>query len=150
MDFLGKTGRLARHLRTAARRGRLEDELAEEIAGHIALRTRALIDAGLDPREAAWYWQQYAATDADRTDPDLAPLLSDRLGTLPPTLVVTAEHDPLRDEGEELVVRLADAGVSVVGTRYQGQVHGFWRHPSVFTAAEPLTRQVAGFLRMHP
>ena len=39
---------------------------------------------------------------ADLTDPDLAPLLSDRLGTLPPTLVVTAEHDPLRDEGEHL------------------------------------------------
>ncbi|MCH1867217.1 alpha/beta hydrolase [Nocardioides sp. CFH 31398] len=96
-----------------------------------------------------WYWQQYAATDADREHPDMAPLLSDALGTLPPTLVVTAEHDPLRDEGEELVVRLADAGVSVVGTRYQGQVHGFWRHPSVFDAAEPLTGQMGAFLRQH-
>ncbi|MGZ8745384.1 MAG: alpha/beta hydrolase fold domain-containing protein [Nocardioides sp.] len=45
---------------------------------------------GFDPREAAWYWQQYAATEADLTDPDLAPLLSDRLAILPPTLVVTA------------------------------------------------------------
>ncbi len=57
---------------------------------------------GFDPREAAWYWQQYAASPDDLTHPDLAPLLSDRLGTLPPTLVVTAEHDPLRDEGEHL------------------------------------------------
>ncbi|WP_246086816.1 alpha/beta hydrolase fold domain-containing protein [Nocardioides humi] len=54
---------------------------------------------GFDPAEAAWYWQQYAATPADLEHPDLAPLRSDALGTLPPTLVATAEHDPLRDEG---------------------------------------------------
>ncbi len=105
--------------------------------------------AGFDPRDAAWYWQQYAARPGDRTDPDLAPLRSDRLHTLPPTLVVTAEHDPLRDEGEHLVARLAEEGVHVVGARYLGQVHGFWRHADVFDAAEPLTRQVASFLRLH-
>lgn len=104
---------------------------------------------GFDRREAEWYWQQYAATPADLADPGLAPLLSERLGTLPPTLVVTAEHDPLRDEGEELARRLAEAGVEVTATRYLGQVHGFWRHPSVFTASEPLIRQAAGFLRQH-
>ena len=102
---------------------------------------------GFDPREAAWYWQQYAATAADLTDPDLAPLLSDRLGSLPPTLVVTAEHDLLRDEGEQLANRLAQAGVAVTATRYLGQIHGFWRHHTVFPAAEQLLRQTAGFLR---
>ncbi len=100
---------------------------------------------GFDPAEAAWYWRQYAATEADLVDPDLAPLLSDRLGSLPPTLVVTAEHDPLRDEGEELARRLAELGVIVTATRYLGQVHGFWRHVEAFDAAEPLTRQLAGF-----
>ena len=104
---------------------------------------------GFEPETADWYWQQYAATPADLVDPDLAPLLSDRLGTLPPTLVVTAEGDPLRDEGELLARRLSELGVEVTATRYLGQVHGFWRHPSVFVAAEPLTRQVAGFLRLH-
>ncbi len=54
MGFLGEPARLLRHLRTALTRGRLDDELAEEIAEHIALRTRALIDAGLDPRDAAF------------------------------------------------------------------------------------------------
>ena len=103
---------------------------------------------GFDPREAAWYWEQYASP-GDWSNPDLAPLLSDRLGTLPPTLVVTAEHDPLRDEGEELARRIADAGGDVVATRYLGQLHGFWRHPRVFPSAEPLMRQVAGFLRLH-
>lgn len=115
-------------------------------AGFDSYRTAA---EGFDPREADWYWRQYAATEADLTDPDLAPLLSGRLGTLPPTLVATAEHDPLRDEGEHLAALLAEAGVEVVGTRYLGQVHGFWRHPGVFPAAEPLMRQVAAFLRQH-
>jgi acetyl esterase len=104
---------------------------------------------GFDVREARWYWQQYAASPADLEDPDLAPLRSERLHTLPPTLVVTAEHDPLRDEGEQLAARLADLGVSVVGVRVLGQLHGFWRHPEVFDAAEPLTRTIAGFVRSH-
>jgi len=108
---------------------------------------RTAADA-FDPAEAAWYWDQYV-DPAQRSDPDVAPLLSDALGTLPPTLVATAEHDPLRDEGEELVRLLAEAGVVVVGTRYLGQVHGFWRHVDAFDAAEPLTGQVAAFLRQH-
>lgn len=105
--------------------------------------------AGFDPAEAAWYWQQYAAGPDDLTNPDLAPLLSDKLGSLPATLVTTAEHDPLRDEGEELARRLAELGVPVVATRYLGQVHGFLRHADVFDAAEPLTRQVAAFFAQH-
>jgi acetyl esterase len=112
-------------------------------AGFDSYRTAA---DGFDPAEAAWYWQQYAAREEDLTDPDLAPLLSDRLGSLPPTLVLTAEHDPLRDEGEELARRLAELGVTVTATRYLGQVHGFWRHVEAFDAAEPATRQIAGFL----
>lgn len=101
---------------------------------------------GFDPRDAAWYWTQYAGSPADLTDPDLAPLLSHHLATLPPTLVVTAEHDPLRDEGEHLAVLLAEHGVDVVATRYLGQIHGFWRHDRVFPAAGQLMLQVAGFL----
>jgi acetyl esterase len=60
--------------------------------------------------------------------------------------VVTCEHDPLRDEGEELARRLADEGVAVTATRYLGQVHGFWRHASVFPAAEAVLGQTATFL----
>jgi acetyl esterase len=104
---------------------------------------------GFEAEEAAWYWQQYAATDADLTNPDLAPLLSDRLGTLPATLVLTAEHDPLRDEGEELARLLAEEGVEVVATRYLGQLHGFWRHVDDFHAAQPATWQIAGWFRQH-
>jgi acetyl esterase len=104
--------------------------------------------SGFDPREAAWYWQQYAATDADLTDPDLAPLLSDRLGTLPPVLVTTAEHDPLRDEGEHLAALVAEAGGQVTCTRYLGQIHGYWRH-AAFPASEQAILQSCAFLRSH-
>ena len=108
-----------------------------------------LEDNGFDPLEAAWYWQQYAAAPEDLQHPDLAPLRSDRLGTMPPTLVVTAEHDPLRDEGEHLALRLVEEGVEVVSSRYQGQLHGYWRHPAQFPAAEVTLGQTAGFLRLH-
>jgi acetyl esterase len=104
---------------------------------------------GFEPREAAWYWEQYAATPADLEDPDLAPLRSDRLATMPPTLIVTAEHDPLRDEGEHLAALLAEGGGSVTATRYLGQIHGFWRHHSVFPAAEQVLAQTAAFVRTH-
>jgi acetyl esterase len=61
--------------------------------------------------------------------------------------VVTCEHDPLRNEGEALAARIAEAGVVCVGSRCLGMMHGFWRHPDDFDAAEPLMRQVAGFLQ---
>ncbi len=102
-------------------------------------------ETGFDKGEADWYWEQYARTEADYDDPDLAPLHSDRLHTLPPTFVATAECDPLRDEGEELARLVAGTGVETVGIRCLGQTHGFWRHAQ-FTASEPLVRQVAGWL----
>ena len=104
--------------------------------------------SGFDPSEATWYWEQYARSEADLDDPDLAPLLSDRLHTLPPTFVASAEADPLRDEGKELARRIAQAGVETVGIRCLGQTHGFWRHAQ-FPASEPLVRQVAGWLDQH-
>ena len=105
-------------------------------------------EAAFDPREAQWYWQQYARHDHDLTDPDLAPLRSDRLGSLPPTLVTTAEHDPLCDEGERLAALIAVAGGQVTATRYLGQIHGFWRQ-LVFPASEQLIEHTCAFLRAH-
>jgi acetyl esterase len=106
-------------------------------------------NAGFEPAEGEWYWRQYAADPADFANPDLAPLLSDSFGLLPPTIVITAEHDPLRDEGEELARRIAEAGVSVVASRQLGQVHGFWRQLDVFDAAGSVLCEVAAFFRRH-
>lgn len=99
--------------------------------------------------EGAWYWDAYARTPDDLRDPDLAPLLSPALGTLPATLVLTAEHDPCRDEGEALAAKLSGLGVEVFALRLLGAVHGFYRHPDSFDVAEPTLRTVAGFLSQH-
>ena len=99
--------------------------------------------------EAAWYWEQYAATPADFTDPDFSPYDAPDVSGLPPTLVMSSEHDPLRDEAEYFAARVAEAGVPCVGVRYLGQLHGFWRHSDTYDAAEPLMRQVAGFIQQY-
>jgi acetyl esterase len=104
---------------------------------------------GLGAAEAAWYWEQYAASPDDLTDPDpdLAPLDSDALGMLPPTLVQAAEHDPLVDENVELARRMRAAGVRTELTTYAGMVHGFWRQPAMFDAADQALEEIVGFLR---
>lgn len=103
--------------------------------------------SGFGSAEADWYWKQYAARPEDLTDPDLAPIDSDKLHTLPPSLVIAAEHDPLVDEDVELARRIGAAGVAVSLSTYPGMVHGFWRHPVLFDAAEESLAEIAEFLR---
>ncbi len=102
---------------------------------------------GLDAAEAEWYWLQYAADPADRGHHDMSPLDSPLLGTLPPTMVIAAEHDPLVDENVELARRLAEAGGTVTASTYPGMIHGFWRYPDLFDAAEESLAEIADFLR---
>lgn len=100
---------------------------------------------GLTGSDMDWYWSAYLPDGVVDSRAELSPLTADLSG-LPPTLVLTAERDPLRDEGEALAQRLADAGVSVTATRYLGMVHGFFRWPDQFDASEQATRQVASFV----
>ena len=102
--------------------------------------------ASLTVDECAWYWEQYAAGPDDLRHPDLAPLRSDRLGTLPPTLVQIAEHDVLAGEDVELARLVAEAGGTVHATLYPGMIHGFWRYPRAFDAAEEALADAAAFL----
>ncbi len=100
----------------------------------------------LDTDAITWFMDNYFA-DADRLQPDASPLLVEDLSGLPPAFVLTAEFDPLRDEGEAYAERLRAAGVSVTTSRYDGMIHGFYGLDSVFDSAKKATAETVSALR---
>jgi acetyl esterase len=80
----------------------------------------------LTTKAMEWFWGHYVPDPAQRQDAYAAPLRAADLSGLPPAFVLTAEYDPLRDEGEALARRLEQAGVKTRLTRYDGAIHGFF------------------------
>jgi acetyl esterase/lipase len=75
-----------------------------------------------------WFYDHYLSGGGTADDPRVSPLLADRdvLAAAPPAMVITAEFDPLRDEGGAYAALLADAGVPTTHIRFDGQIHGFF------------------------
>ncbi len=108
---------------------------------------KTFTDYFLTKDDITWFWKQYLRTPADRKDPRIAPALAKSLKGLPPALIVTAEFDPLRDEGEAYGEKLRAAGVLVSVTRYEGMIHGFVSMYEVLDKGKQAIDESAGALR---
>ena len=94
-----------------------------------------------------YYWRHYLADERDGSNPLASPLRAESLSGLPPALVITAELDPLRDEGEAYAARLEQAGVPVTCTRYDGMIHGFFGMGAVVDKGRQAIGQAGRALR---
>ncbi|WP_328863231.1 alpha/beta hydrolase [Streptomyces sp. NBC_00306] len=104
------------------------------------------------PRDTAqWFWAQYTTDETQRAEPTASPLKASeqQLRGLPPALVITAEADVMRDEGEAYAAKLRAAGVEVAATRYRGAIHDFavLNALSSTTAARGAVTQIVSTLR---
>jgi len=93
-----------------------------------------------------WFWEQFCPVER-RAEPEASVLRTPDLSAVAPALVLTAEYDVLRDEGEAYARRLLDAGVPVTLTRYDGQIHGFLRMPALIDQASHALDEVAEAIR---
>lgn len=93
------------------------------------------------------YTNYYLADPADAKNPYGSPLLADDLSNLPPAVVMTAEFDPLRDEGEQYAERLAAAGVPVTAKRWNGHVHGSLSMTALLPSAREWRQEVIEAMR---
>jgi acetyl esterase len=97
-----------------------------------------------------WFFDQYAPTSARADAPEwwLTPITATDFAGLPPTLVIVAGCDPLRDEGIDYANRLADAGISVELIEYRDQIHGFANTGDAFPRSAEVRSQIATKLRL--
>jgi acetyl esterase len=102
---------------------------------------------GLEATDIDWFSAQWVPDPAMRRDPRVSPLYAPDLTGLPAAIVITCEHDPLRDQGEAYAARLRDAGVLLTGRREQGMVHNFMYWDLISPACAAAAGRVAADLR---
>jgi len=91
----------------------------------------------------AWYVNHYCGKTDDKRQAYLSPLFAEDLTNLPPFLLITADYDPLKDEGELYARRLRDAGIEGSYTDYKRMIHGFFSMPKLLKETRDLERQVS-------
>ena len=94
-----------------------------------------------------WFWNHYLTSPEDGKNPYASPLHAPDLSRLPPAMVITAEFDPLRDEGRAYAQRLGEAGVSVKSSHYEGMIHGFFWMAGALDRGRELIAEIGEELR---
>jgi acetyl esterase len=94
-----------------------------------------------------WFWGHYLSDASEGAHPHASPLRATDLSGLPPALVITAEYDPLRDEGELYAEKLEASGVPVALSRYDGVNHGFMFWVGVVDKAGAAMNEACEWLR---
>jgi acetyl esterase len=102
---------------------------------------------GLTAAGMRWFWGHYLNNEAEANNPYVSPLRADNLRGLPPALIITAEYDVLRDEGERYGKRLTEAGVPTKVTRYDGMHHGFFQMYGIVDKAKKALEEAVTWLK---
>ena len=104
-------------------------------------------DLFLTADDMAWFWNLYAPDPSARSVPDASPLRAEDLSNLPPAIVITAEYDPLRDEGIAYAQRLQAAGVPVTHRHHEDMFHDFFSFVNLVEPGNAAVEQVGAEIR---
>jgi acetyl esterase len=113
------------------------------VTDYVSTRESYDFDYLLSRADMIAFWNYYLHHPSEAESPLASPLRAASLAGLPKTLLVTAEFDPLRDEGEEYGRKLREAGVDTVATRYPGMIHGFVNMAGVIPQGRDAMLQIA-------
>ncbi|HXW85444.1 MAG TPA: alpha/beta hydrolase [Candidatus Binataceae bacterium] len=108
---------------------------------------KTFTDYLLTDKSVRYFYGHYLRSEADKKDPRMSPALTTNLKGLPPALIITAEFDPLRDEGEAYAKKLTEAGNAAKFARYEGMIHGFFGMPQMLDSAKAAIDEAGGALR---
>ncbi|WP_028219241.1 alpha/beta hydrolase [Paraburkholderia oxyphila] len=121
-------------------------DLDFDVERYASLKTNA-VGNGLETAMLKPFNAFYIDSGADPADPLASPIKRADLSGMPPALIVTAEYDPLRDEGELYGRKLEQAGVPATIHRYESAAHGFVQHFSWLPEFQGVFAETADFIR---
>jgi len=101
----------------------------------------------LTRKDMVWFWNHYVGKTSNRSDPEMAPVLSKNLAKLPPSLIITAQHDVLRDDGKHYANKLEAAGVDVQYIEAEGETHGFMCVYGILPSCQWAIDSIATFIQ---